>query len=183
MARACRWSRSAGSPASSPNREARPPRRSTVSVLESFRGHMVNDDAPEAQCARSRSLAPDQRVPAVVSRRSISCARSPRVGFADLSQVHAWNQEFVASSREGRRFEDIAEGIDRALRFMAACGIDLVAGGLAPSGRLLDEPRGADPRVRGGADPPRLADRRLVRLLRAHALGGREDPTARRRAL
>ncbi len=48
-------------------------------------------------------------------------------GFADLSQIHAWNQQFVASSTEGRRFEDIAEGIDRALRFMAACGINLTA--------------------------------------------------------
>ena len=48
-------------------------------------------------------------------------------GFADLSQIHAWNQEFVATSTEGRRFEDIAEGIDRALRFMAACGINLTA--------------------------------------------------------
>ena len=26
-------------------------------------------------------------------------------GFADLSQVHAWNQEFVASSPEGQRYE------------------------------------------------------------------------------
>ena len=48
-------------------------------------------------------------------------------GFADLSQIHQWNQEFVASSTEGQQFEDIAEGIDRALRFMAACGINLTA--------------------------------------------------------
>src|SRR5665213_2780879 len=46
-------------------------------------------------------------------------------GFADLSQIHAWNQEFVATSTEGRRFESIAEGIDSALRFMDACGINL----------------------------------------------------------
>ncbi|MBV8463189.1 MAG: 3-deoxy-7-phosphoheptulonate synthase, partial [Acidimicrobiales bacterium] len=46
-------------------------------------------------------------------------------GFADLSQIDAWNQQFVSESPEGRRFEDIAEGIDRAVRFMAACGIDL----------------------------------------------------------
>ena len=45
-------------------------------------------------------------------------------GFADLRQVHQWNQEFVASSPEGRRYERIADDIDRALRFMAACGID-----------------------------------------------------------
>jgi 3-deoxy-7-phosphoheptulonate synthase len=46
-------------------------------------------------------------------------------GFADLGQVHLWNQQFVASSEEGRRYEQIAGEIDRALRFMAACGIDL----------------------------------------------------------
>src|SRR5919204_496639 len=46
-------------------------------------------------------------------------------GFADLAQVHTWNQEFVASSPEGRRYEAIATEIERALRFMAACGVDL----------------------------------------------------------
>ncbi len=45
-------------------------------------------------------------------------------GFADLSRVHAWTQEFVASSPEGRRFEVLANEIERALRFMRACGID-----------------------------------------------------------
>ncbi|MCB1017355.1 MAG: 3-deoxy-7-phosphoheptulonate synthase, partial [Acidimicrobiales bacterium] len=45
-------------------------------------------------------------------------------GFADLGQVHRWNQEFVASSREGRRYEQLASEIDRALRFMKACGVD-----------------------------------------------------------
>src|SRR6478752_2919019 len=48
-------------------------------------------------------------------------------GFADLTQVHLWNQEFVATSPEGRRYETIATEIERALRFMAACGIDLAA--------------------------------------------------------
>ncbi len=48
-------------------------------------------------------------------------------GFADLSQVHSWNLEFLATSAEGRRFEAIAEEIDRALRFMNACGVDLSA--------------------------------------------------------
>src|SRR5207248_11150584 len=48
-------------------------------------------------------------------------------GFADLNQVHVWNQEFVSTSREGRRYETIASEIERALRFMAACGIDLSA--------------------------------------------------------
>ena len=48
-----------------------------------------------------------------------------RGGFADLTQVHSWNQQFVAASEQGRRYDAIAAEIDRALRFMAACGIDL----------------------------------------------------------
>ena len=45
-------------------------------------------------------------------------------GFADLSRVHAWTQEFVASSPEGQRYEHVAAEIERALAFMRACGID-----------------------------------------------------------
>jgi 3-deoxy-7-phosphoheptulonate synthase len=48
-------------------------------------------------------------------------------GYADLNRVHAWNLEYVASSREGQRYEVLAQEIERALRFMAACGIDLDA--------------------------------------------------------
>jgi 3-deoxy-7-phosphoheptulonate synthase len=46
-------------------------------------------------------------------------------GFADLNRVHQWNLEFIASRKEGRRYEELADGIERALHFMAACGIDL----------------------------------------------------------
>jgi len=46
-------------------------------------------------------------------------------GFADLSQVHTWNQQFVADSPGGRQYEQLAGEIDRALRFMRACGVDL----------------------------------------------------------
>ena len=48
-------------------------------------------------------------------------------GFADLSRVHAWNQDFVASSPEGRRYERLAGEIDRAMRFMRACDVDTEA--------------------------------------------------------
>ena len=41
--------------------------------------------------------------------------------------MHAWNQDFVASSPEGQRYELLASEIERALAFMAACGIDLAA--------------------------------------------------------
>ena len=45
-------------------------------------------------------------------------------GYADLHQVHAWNQDFVAQSPSGQRYERLAGEIDRALSFMRACGAD-----------------------------------------------------------
>jgi 3-deoxy-7-phosphoheptulonate synthase len=94
--------------------------------LESFRGHMVNSEAADAA-----SRVPDPTRLVAAYHQSASTLNLLRAfttgGFADLSQVHQWNQQFVASSEEGRRYEQIAAEIDRALRFMAACGIDLLA--------------------------------------------------------
>ena len=45
-------------------------------------------------------------------------------GYADLRQVHAWNQDFVRDSPAGQRYEAMAASIDRALAFMQACGAD-----------------------------------------------------------
>jgi len=96
--------------------------------LESFRGHMVNDEAFDADARRPD---PERLVTAYhQSAATLNLLRAfAKGGFADLSHVHAWNQQFVASSSEGRRYEGIANEIDRALRFMAACGIDLDAEG------------------------------------------------------
>ena len=93
-------------------------------------------------------------------------------GFADLSQVHIWNQQFVASSEEGRRYEQIAGEIDRALRFMAACGIDLEA---EQSLHQVDFYTSHDALILGYEEALTrhgLAHRRLVRLLGPHAVGG-----------
>jgi 3-deoxy-7-phosphoheptulonate synthase len=45
-------------------------------------------------------------------------------GYADLHQVHAWNQDFVARSPAGQRYERLAGEIEQALAFMRACGAD-----------------------------------------------------------
>ncbi len=94
--------------------------------LPSFRGHMVNDEAFEPEARR-----PDPERMVAAYQQSASTLNLLRAftkgGFADLSQVHLWNQQFVASSAEGQRYERIASEIDRALRFMAACGFDLGA--------------------------------------------------------
>ncbi len=91
--------------------------------LPSFRGHMVNDVAPTAA---ARQPDPERLVQAYhQSAATLNLLRAfTKGGFADLSRVHQWNQQFVASSPEGRRYDRVADEIDRALRFMAACGIN-----------------------------------------------------------
>jgi 3-deoxy-7-phosphoheptulonate synthase len=94
--------------------------------LAAFRGHMVNDETFDVD---ARTPDPARLVAAYQqSASTLNLLRAfTKGGFADLSQVHLWNQQFVATSAEGRRYERIASEIDRALRFMAACGIDLGA--------------------------------------------------------
>ena len=94
--------------------------------LPVFRGHAVNDFAFESEARR-----PDPRRLVRAYHQSAATLNLLRAltkgGFADLSKIHVWNQEFVAGSKQGQRYEAIARQIDRALRFMAACGIDLSA--------------------------------------------------------
>jgi 3-deoxy-7-phosphoheptulonate synthase len=92
--------------------------------LPSFRGHIVNDIAPTAD---ARVPDPERLLTAYnQAAATLNLVRAfTKGGFADLARVHAWNQEFVASSAQGQRFEIIADEIDRAMRFMRACGIDL----------------------------------------------------------
>jgi 3-deoxy-7-phosphoheptulonate synthase len=92
--------------------------------LPSFRGHIVSGHAPTVE---ARTPDPDRLVAAYHQAAStLNLVRAfTKGGFADLSKVHLWNQEFVASSNEGRRYDAIASEIERAMRFMAACGIDL----------------------------------------------------------
>ena len=44
-------------------------------------------------------------------------------GFADLREVHQWNRGFT-DNPANKRYESIAGDIDRAMRFMEACGVD-----------------------------------------------------------
>ncbi|QXC62687.1 3-deoxy-7-phosphoheptulonate synthase class II [Aquihabitans sp. G128] len=92
-------------------------------VLPSFRGHLVNDITPTEA---ARIPDPNRLLQAYhQSSSTLNLLRAfTKGGYADLHQVHTWNQEFVASSNEGRRYERVADEIDRALRFMKACGID-----------------------------------------------------------
>ena len=91
-----------------------------------FRGHMIHDDEPTAA---ARVPDPERMLQGYYySAAALNLVRAfTKGGFADLTQVHRWNQDFVASSPQGRRYEQTASEIERALAFMAACGIDLAA--------------------------------------------------------
>ena len=94
--------------------------------LPSFRGHMVNDIdfTPSARVADPERLITAYQQ----SASTLNLVRAfTKGGFGDLSRVHAWNQEFVASSAEGQRYEEVAAGIERALQFMSACGVDTLS--------------------------------------------------------
>jgi 3-deoxy-7-phosphoheptulonate synthase len=94
--------------------------------LPSFRGHMVNDIdfTPSARVADPERLITAYQQ----SASTLNLVRAfTKGGFGDLSRVHAWNQEFVASSAEGQRYEEVAAGIERALQYMSACGVDTLS--------------------------------------------------------
>jgi 3-deoxy-7-phosphoheptulonate synthase len=92
--------------------------------IPSFRGHMIHDDARTAE-----ARIPDPRRMVEGYNQSASTLNLLRAftkgGYADLTQVHLWNTDFVSTSPEGQRYDQLAGEIERALAFMAACGIDL----------------------------------------------------------
>lgn len=97
----------------------------TIDGIEypSFRGHIINDDKVD-QTARIPN--PERLVTAYQqSASTLNLVRAFTTGgFADLAMVHNWNLEFVSNSPEGRRYDAMANEIDRALRFMRAVGVD-----------------------------------------------------------
>jgi 3-deoxy-7-phosphoheptulonate synthase len=91
--------------------------------LPAYRGDMINslEPTPEAR------VADPQRMIRVYANSS-SAMNMLRAyldgGMADLHAVHDWNKGFVRTSAAGQRYEAIAREIDRAMGFMAACGVD-----------------------------------------------------------
>ncbi|MFT6914484.1 MAG: 3-deoxy-7-phosphoheptulonate synthase [Motiliproteus sp.] len=91
-------------------------------VLPSYRGDIINDIG-----FTSASRTPDPQRLLQAYNQSASTLNLLRAfaqgGFADLSQVHQWNQSFVTNSPLGEKYQDLASQIDQALAFMKACGI------------------------------------------------------------
>ncbi len=92
-------------------------------TLPSYRGDAVNG---LAFTEKSRTPDPSRLVDAYhASSSALNLVRAfTQGGYADLRQVHAWNQDFVRESGAGQRYDQMAADIDRALMFMHACGAD-----------------------------------------------------------
>jgi 3-deoxy-7-phosphoheptulonate synthase len=91
--------------------------------LPSYFGDAVNALPFDAQ---SRRPDPQRLVKAYnASSAALNLVRAfTQGGYADLRQVHAWNQDFVRDSVAGQRYEAMAAELDRALSFMHAIGAD-----------------------------------------------------------
>lgn len=104
------------------------PRSSATEVVDglaipSYRGDAVNDVAPTMAARRNDPMRLVQAYHTASATLNLVRAFT-QGGYADLRQVHAWNQDFVATTEAGRRYEVMASEIDRALAFMQACGAD-----------------------------------------------------------
>ncbi len=90
--------------------------------LPSYRGDIIN--AIEFD-ATARQPDPQRQIAAY--RQAASTLNLLRAfakgGYADLTEVHRWNQGFIADSPQGARYEAMARQIDEAMNFMAACGV------------------------------------------------------------
>lgn len=91
-------------------------------TLPAYRGDLVNgyDFTTESRTADPNRLVQGYHV----SASTLNLIRAfTQGGFADLREVHSWNKGFV-SNPANHRYEALAAEIDRAVRFMYACGAD-----------------------------------------------------------
>jgi 3-deoxy-7-phosphoheptulonate synthase len=94
-------------------------------TLPAYRGDVVNgyDFTPKARQADPSRLVKGYHTAA----STLNLIRAfTQGGFADLRQVHSWNQGF-ARNPANVRYEHMAREIDRAIKFMIACGADFEA--------------------------------------------------------
>jgi len=94
-------------------------------TLPAYRGDAIN-----GHDFSTESRTPDPRRLVEAYHRSVATLNLIRAfttgGYADLRRVHEWNRGFTANPAYAR-YEQVAAEIDRAMRFMAACGADFDA--------------------------------------------------------
>ena len=94
-------------------------------TLPSFRGETVNgfEFTPEAREHDPKRMLRGYHT----SSATLNLVRAfTKGGFADLRAVHQWNRGFTSNPAH-ERYEQTADEIGRALKFMEACGVDFDA--------------------------------------------------------
>jgi 3-deoxy-7-phosphoheptulonate synthase len=92
--------------------------------LPSYRGDMVNGMEFEAG---SRTADPERLLRAYYQgAATLNFLRTlARGGYASLKQINRWNMEFVHTSTQGKRFEELVARINECLGFIQACRLPL----------------------------------------------------------
>ncbi len=87
---------------------------------------MVNDDAPDLA---GRTPNPARLVAAYQhAATTLNVLRTLTAqGFTSLPHVHTWNQYFVASTDEGRRYAETADDVERAVAALGTFGMRIDA--------------------------------------------------------
>jgi 3-deoxy-7-phosphoheptulonate synthase len=92
-------------------------------TLPSYRGDIINSldfDAAGREPDPSRMIQAYSQ-----SAATLNLLRAfAQGGYADLHRVHQWNQDFVADSPQGERYEELASRLTETLDFMEACGLN-----------------------------------------------------------
>ena len=91
--------------------------------LPSYRGDIINDIEFSA---KARTPDPTRMLKAYnQSAATMNLLRAfSRGGLADLNEVHRWNLDFIKDHPLGKRYEELSNRIDKAMKFIAAAGIN-----------------------------------------------------------
>jgi 3-deoxy-7-phosphoheptulonate synthase len=91
--------------------------------LPSYRGDIINsiEFTKEARTPKPENMlqAYNQSAATMNLLRAFS-----RGGLADLNRVHQWNLDFIKNNPLGKKYDELSDKIDKAMKFMEACGIN-----------------------------------------------------------
>jgi 3-deoxy-7-phosphoheptulonate synthase len=90
--------------------------------LPSYRGDIINgvEFSEEARIPNPHNMIRAYNQAAATQNLLRAFSRG---GLADLNKVHQWNLEFIKDHALGQKYSELSNKIDRAVKFMAACGL------------------------------------------------------------